>query len=88
MTSTTLTLHHEAGLHARPAALFVKLAASFQSAITVTLGERTINGKSIVQVLTLGAKQGSTIVVAADGPDEGAAVAALEQLVERNFTEA
>jgi phosphocarrier protein HPr len=88
MTSTTLTLHHEAGLHARPAALFVKLAATFQSAITVTLGAKTINAKSIVQVLTLGAKQGSTITVQADGPDEAAAIAALEQLVGRDFTEA
>ncbi len=87
MTSASLTLQHEAGLHARPAALFVKLASTFQSAITLTLGARTINAKSIVQVLTLGAKQGTTVLLSAEGADEVAAVAALRQLVENNFTQ-
>ncbi len=88
MTTAQLTLHHEAGLHARPAALFVKLAASFASAITVATEAKSANAKSIVNVLVLGAKQGTTITITAEGADEAVAVQALVALVERNFTEA
>jgi len=85
MASNEVTLQHEAGLHARPAALFVKTASRFTSAITVRAGEKQANAKSIIQVLTLGARQGTTITITADGADESDAVAALTSLVESNF---
>lgn len=85
MTSAEVVLHHAAGLHARPAALFVKTASRFQSTITVRAGEKQVNAKSIVAVLTLGAKQGTTITITAEGPDEDTAVQELTRLVESNF---
>jgi phosphotransferase system HPr (HPr) family protein len=85
MATIDVTLHHEAGLHARPAAIFVKTANRFTSAITVTNGAKTANAKSIVQVLTLGAKQGTTVTIAADGADEQQALQELASLVEHNF---
>lgn len=69
------------GLHARPAARFVKLAASFASDIVVRRNDRTANAKSILQVLTLEAGQGAEIVLQADGPDADDAVQALVQLL-------
>ncbi|HEX8996050.1 MAG TPA: HPr family phosphocarrier protein [Ktedonobacterales bacterium] len=85
MTSNELTLTHEAGLHARPAAQFVKTANRFASTITVQAGGKKANAKSIVQVLTLGARQGTVITVTAEGADEAGAIAALTALVEGNF---
>lgn len=85
MTANEVTIHHEAGLHARPAALFVKAASRFKSTITVQAGEKKVNAKSIIQVLGLGARQGTTISISAEGDDEAEAVAALTSLVARNF---
>ena len=73
------------GLHARPAAEFVKLAARFEADITVTKDGETVNGKSIMGVMTLAAECGSTIVIRADGPDAADAVAALAALVADGF---
>ena len=85
MNTVEVTIQHEAGLHARPAAIFVKTASGFQSTISLRFGEKTVNAKSIVQVLTLGANKGSTVTIAAEGPDADAAIQALVGLVERNF---
>ncbi|HET7024600.1 MAG TPA: HPr family phosphocarrier protein [Gemmatimonadales bacterium] len=75
------------GLHARPAAQFVKLASTFESEIEVRKDGLTINGKSIMGVMMLAAECGSTIVITATGVDEEAAVAALIALVARGFGE-
>lgn len=85
MTTQDVLLQHEAGLHARPAALFVKAASRFASTITVQAGEKKANAKSILQVLQLGARQGMTITIAAEGADEADAIAALTSLVTNNF---
>ncbi len=85
MTTREVTLQHEAGLHARPAADFVKAASRFSSAITVQAGAKVANAKSITKVMGLGARQGTTITISAEGADEAEAVAALVALVERNF---
>ena len=73
----TITVIHRQGLHARPAALFVQLANTFASRITVKKGRRSVDGKSIMGLLTLVAKPGSRIAIVADGLD---AREALEQL--------
>jgi phosphotransferase system HPr (HPr) family protein len=65
------------GLHARPAALFVQKAAGFTSAIRLTCGDRTADGKSILGVLQLGASAGSHVTIRAEGDD---AEEAAEQL--------
>jgi phosphocarrier protein HPr len=88
MEEVTIVVEHEAGLHARPAALFVQTAKKFQSGITVTKDSREANAKSILSILTLGANQGSVITVKATGEDEARAVKALQELVESNFGEA
>jgi phosphotransferase system HPr (HPr) family protein len=87
MPEITLTVRHEVGLHARPAAVFVRTAKQFCSAIRVTHGEREANAKSILSVLTLGAEQGAVITLQAEGADADQALAALEVLVRNNFGE-
>jgi phosphotransferase system HPr (HPr) family protein len=87
MPEITLTIHHEVGLHARPASAFVKTASKFKSNITVQHGERSSNAKSILGVLTLGAQKDAQIVVKAEGDDAAEALQALETLVNENFGE-
>lgn len=87
MPEITLTIHHEVGLHARPAATFVRTAKQFGSAIKVTHGEREANAKSILSVLTLGAEQGAVITISAEGEDAGQALETLTALVNDNFGE-
>jgi phosphocarrier protein HPr len=88
MPEVLLTVNHKAGLHARPAALFVQTANKFHSAIKVLHGEREANAKSIMGVLTLGATQGAVVTVHAEGEDAELALSELRRLVESNFGEA
>jgi len=88
VAETTLTIHHAEGLHARPLTLFVKTAKGFKSDIrvrNVTTGSKTVNGKSPLELLLLAAQQGHEIGITATGPDAEEALAALRQLVEKNF---
>ena len=87
MQQAKVIVRHEAGLHARPAALFVKCAKQFSSDIKVASKGKTVNAKSIVLVMTLAVQPNTEIELAADGTDEREAVAALVKLVESNFTE-
>lgn len=87
MPEVTVTIIHDVGLHARPASMFVKTAAKFGSDIVVTHGENTVNAKSILAVLTLGAHKGAKITIKAEGDDSDEALLALEQLVLDNFGE-
>lgn len=73
----TVEIVHEVGLHARPAAQFVKAAGGFDAQVIVSRGERTANAKSLLQVLKLEAGQGAEVVIEADGPDAEDAVATL-----------
>ena len=75
------------GFHARPAHLFVKLAASFPCQVEIVKGNEVINGKSILDLLTLGAGNGTTLTLRASGPDADSAVEALARLVEGGFGE-
>ncbi|MFM7504203.1 MAG: HPr family phosphocarrier protein [Candidatus Limnocylindrus sp.] len=65
----TVLVPEGVGLHARPAALFVQMAAGFESAIRLTCGDRTADGKSILGVLQLGASAGSQVTIQAEGGD-------------------
>lgn len=69
------------GLHARPAAEFVKTAKQFRSEITVSKGDREANAKSPMRIMTLGAKKGDTISIRAEGDDAEEAVGALVELI-------
>jgi phosphocarrier protein len=78
---------NRAGMHARPAAEFVKTAGRFSSDITVAKDGLEVNGKSIMGVLMLAAEQGSSLRIAASGSDAEAALSALADLVDRGFEE-
>jgi phosphocarrier protein len=80
-----LLIRNQLGLHARACALFVKAASRFKSEILVSRDGLEVNGKSIMGVMMLAAEEGATILVKADGPDEGEALKALQELVEGKF---
>ncbi len=75
------------GIHARPASMFVKLASTFGCEVTVTKDGESVNGKSIMGLLTLAASQGSALMIEATGADAEACANALERLVAGNFNE-
>jgi len=69
------------GLHARPAATFVKVATSFASEIKLVKKEKTVNGKSIMGIMAAAIGKGEEITLIADGLDEKEAIAALEKVL-------
>jgi phosphocarrier protein len=75
------------GLHARATAKFVQCVERFQSRISVSRAGETVGGTSIMGILTLGAGIGTTITVAADGPDAAEAIEAIAALVAARFGE-
>lgn len=81
MKQLELTIQNPTGLHARPAATFVKIAKGFKCKIHVQHGPKKANAKSVLSVLTLGVKPGGCIEITVDGPDEDAALAALTEAV-------
>ena len=80
-----VTVVNELGLHARPAAEFVKLAGRFESDISVAKDGEPVNGKSIMGVMTLAAECGAELTLRAEGADAEVALAALEALVANEF---
>jgi len=87
VTERTATIVNPLGLHARPAAKFVKLAAGFSAHVEVIKDGQQVNGKSIMGVMMLAAEQGSSLVIRTDGSDEVAAADALAELVASGFGE-
>lgn len=83
----TLNICNTRGLHARASAKFVKLASSFDSEIQVTRDGVTVDARSIMGLLMLGAGIGCSVDVEADGDDAHEAVEALKDLVARKFDE-
>jgi phosphocarrier protein len=74
-------------MHARPAAAFVKTAQQFKSDIYIERNGQTVNGKSILGILTLACPRGGTLTIKAEGSDVLAAMKALENLIENKFGE-
>jgi len=87
MIEKEVTIRNRAGLHTRPAAAIVKLAAKFKSEFFIEKDNFQINGKSIIGVMTLAAEQGSKLLVRFDGPDEEEACQAMAALFESGFGE-
>jgi phosphocarrier protein HPr len=83
----TVVIANRYGLHARPAAEFVKLAATFSADVAVRKDDLEVNGKSIMGMMMLAAEYGSTITIRASGADATAAVEGLAALVTRRFGE-
>lgn len=80
-----VTVANRLGLHARPAAEFVKVAAKFEAEIKVSKDSMEVNGKSILGVMTLAAECGSELVLHATGTDAEAALDALADVATRDF---
>jgi phosphocarrier protein len=87
MVSEQVKIINPTGLHARPASVFVKAANGFKSDVAVISGDKRINAKSIVKVMSTALKQGTDIVIEASGEDEAEAVRALVDLVKGGFGE-
>ncbi|GAC1364138.1 MAG: HPr family phosphocarrier protein [Ktedonobacteraceae bacterium] len=87
MQQAKVLVQHAAGLHARPAAQFVKLAKQYKSTVALTSNGKTVNAKSMVLVLTLAIGKGTEVEITTDGEDEQEALAALTHLVTDNFEE-
>lgn len=81
MVKEVITLVAKEGFHARPASQFVKMASGYQSDVTLSYQDNTVNGKSIMGILTLGAACGSEVTLTANGDDEGEALRALSDFV-------
>ena len=76
-SSETVRLPPDVDLHARPAASFVRTAMGFDASVDVCVNDRRANAKSLLAVLGLGARRGSTLRLSAEGPDADVALAAL-----------
>ena len=74
-------------MHARAAAKFVRIASGFQSEIMIHLGNREVNGKSIMGIMMLAAGKGTEINIITIGPDENEAMSSLEDLIINKFGE-
>lgn len=87
MFKKTVTLKNETGLHARPASLFVNVASRFISDVKVIKDGKEYNAKSILGILSMGARKGDTILIQAEGNDSEEVIDALVRLVNENFNE-
>jgi phosphocarrier protein len=85
--SATVGICNQRGLHARASAKFVKLASSFEAEVRVTRDGSTVDARSIMGLLMLGAGNGCDVLIEGEGVDAEAAVAALADLVTRKFDE-
>jgi len=85
MLEQEVTIKIDSGIHARPAAMFVKLANKFPCEIFLEKETTRINGKSIMGLMMLALTKGSTVTVIADGAEEKAAVQDLSSLLESDF---
>jgi phosphocarrier protein HPr len=87
MTSRSVTVVNQLGMHARAAAKFVHLAGRYRAHVRVARDSREMDGKSIMGILLLAAARGSTLEISADGADEHDAIEALVALVQSGFGE-
>lgn len=90
MKSRSIAVRNPSGLHARPAALFVRAAAGYRSTVRVRNTTRpgdSVDAKSILGVLGLGVSKGHVLELIADGDDEGEAIAGLTDLIESGIGE-
>lgn len=87
MIERVVKIKNKAGLHTRPAATIVKVAAKYQCDFFISRDGMNINGKSIIGVMTLAAEEGAELTLTFDGADEEAAAKEITDLFERGFDE-
>jgi phosphocarrier protein len=87
VTILSIKLKNRSGLHARPAAVFVRKCKAFKSIIKVQKGDKVADAKNILQVLSLGADCGDEILIEINGEDEKIAAEEIKKLVEEELPE-
>lgn len=83
MVSKSMTINIPKGLEARPVALLVHVASQYESSIYVEIQEKKVNAKSIMGMMSLGLAEGEKITIIANGPDEDAAVDAIDKYISK-----
>lgn len=79
------TITDELGIHARPAGLLVEETKKFESKITISLKDNTVDASSIMKIMMLQAKQNDTVTIEATDPDEEEDIEALKEFMKVNF---
>lgn len=79
------TITDPEGIHARPAALLIKLTCNFSSVLTIEKGDKKADAKRIFGIMGLGVKQGQEVRITAEGPDEEQAIEEIEQFFKENL---
>ena len=87
MLSKTLTIENSEGLHMRPAGVVAKEMGKFVCDVTIVFGDKRINAKSLINIISACIKTGAEITFEWDGEDEEAAMAKVEELASQNFGE-
>ena len=85
MKSFVYTIKDPLGIHARPAGQVVNEAKKYGSTIMIDAGEKQANATRLMAVMTLGIKCGQSVTITAEGDDEDAAIAAMQQFFEQNL---
>ncbi len=86
MQQFTYTVNDPLGLHARPAGLLAKLAKPYaDTVITITKGDKTVKASQLMKLMSLAVKNGDEVVIAAEGPAEAEAIAAVKKFFEENL---
>ncbi len=87
MITKELTILNKLGIHARPAAQFVRLSSKYKSDVQVEKDDECVDGKSIMGLMMLAVGCGSSIKVSVEGSDEEKLMAAIEELINDKFNE-
>ena len=85
MKEFTYVITDEIGIHARPAGMLVKEAKAFTSKITLEANGKTADATKLMAVMSLGVKNGAEVVIKAEGEDEDAAIAKMEEFMKENL---
>ena len=85
MKESKVIINNEEGLHARPAAMFVRAANQYLSDITILRDGEEVNGKSIIGIMSLGIFSGQEITLRAEGKDEDEAIEGMVEFVENQL---
>ncbi|MBO5474324.1 MAG: HPr family phosphocarrier protein [Lachnospiraceae bacterium] len=81
MIQKSIQIKLESGLEARPVAMLVQVASQFESTVYINSGDRKVNAKSIMGMMSLGLDNGEEVTVTAEGSDEEAAVTEIEKFL-------
>lgn len=87
MIEKILTVKNRAGIHARPAAIIAQTSNKFQSEISLSKDDTTVNAKSIMGVIAMGAGYNTQMTLTVEGPDESEAASVIEELFDSKFEE-